>query len=1104
MTTAAGAGDWPAVDKLAALGSDPTALANVIGDTGTVATFAEWSPHTLSDGTSGWKSSGGAIRREKPKEAEEAEKRQQTSKTDGPKRDVIAEARAAKAGREPAREAARAAWSKAVSDPASVRAESLPELAGHLRSLTRDELRDMSRTLGRSGSGLKEDVVNRLLGHVGANVPAVPAGPTAPATRSDGTPVAPVKHDVYTVDPKSLKTDPGRFQYKVSGIKAGGVSDELKGTSTWNPELGGTLLAWRDPSTGEDFVVNGHHRHELASRVGAESVNVRYIDAPTAKEARARGALANIAEGRGTATDAAKYLRDSGQDIDHLKRAGISMSGKVAADAASLKDLSDGAFQRLATGDLDEAKAVAVAKHLKDPKLQDALFKKLDAREEDGKDWSNREVETAAKKMSRAGSVTERGQDLFGGFEDEKSTFDQEVELESHIGRAFQQAANDYAAVANTGRAERVKGAGNVLAVDENQKRRQAAAGMVQDFERESGLKSPVSDAIQKAAAELAVAKTKREKDAVKQRAVETVRGILGGQPAPADAGRSGTGGAGAPGSGRGDSGDIAGTNTTDAPQEGDRNAAGLILRDGRWRREGEGNDSAATTPATPAELQSLTNYTLASTAINTPLREGSLPVGGEERQAVEHLDRLADAGRTSSPLTVFRGADADEIAAITRQLGVSLDSPQAVGRSFTDAGFVSAGRDREKINERFGPGFGDDSRSLVRIEVPPGVPSIDVGSHGGGVWAKEMEHVLGRGLTYTVTGRDADGTVVVRAELAGAPAAKTPVAGTSSPTPATSSPPGPPLIQPGSPGWNVAGNTIHPTREAAESALASMTDKAEVRDYGVMPGPKPNTWFVAHKVNYEKVAARDAARKAEFDKPSTTNVGRELIDGKSFSHLVGADANKLSTVRAAANVEPNGTPHPLLGQVAHQAGFTAPPKVVNATEMNELSRAGWKVGYRGVASDDQHELFRSGPYWAGRGLAGAGTYVAMPMADGGADAGQLAKERAESFGPAVARFAVAPDARIGNQVDIDKQRRGDIDALKKELRDGKITKPEFDAASAAIADTGVYAAMKGYDAYHVGGDPATEGVEARQAAKAQGADYLVVLNRGRVAVEKT
>ena len=35
-----------------------------------------------------------------------------------------------------------------------------------------------------------------------------------------------------------------------------------------------------------------------------------YIDAPDEKTARARGALVNIAEGRGTSVDAAKFMRD--------------------------------------------------------------------------------------------------------------------------------------------------------------------------------------------------------------------------------------------------------------------------------------------------------------------------------------------------------------------------------------------------------------------------------------------------------------------------------------------------------------------------------------------------------------------------------------------------------------------------------------------------------------------------------------------------------------------------------------------------------------------------------------------------------------------------
>lgn len=336
--------------------------------------------------------------------------------------------------------------------------------------------------------------------------------------RADGTPKEPKKEDVYTVSPSSLHVDPKRFQYKVSGIGKDGVTDELKGVKTWNPELGGVLLVWRDPADGKDYVINGHHRHELASRLGAGQINVRYIDAATAEEARARGALANIAEGRGTATDAAKYLRDTGADIEHLQRAGVSLSGRVAADAMQLRDLSDQAFNRMVQGAIPEETAVAVARHLKDHGLQDKLFSHLEKRAEEGKDWSRQQIEMAAKKMANAGKVTTTENTLWGDIEDEKSTFDQEVELEAHVARELAKRANDYQAISNQSRAERVADAGNQIAVEENKRRLQKAQQDAENFHREIHLVGEHSRITKQFAAELAAAKTKKEKENVKQR----------------------------------------------------------------------------------------------------------------------------------------------------------------------------------------------------------------------------------------------------------------------------------------------------------------------------------------------------------------------------------------------------------------------------------------------------------------------------------------------------------------------------------------------------------------------------------------------------------
>lgn len=345
--------------------------------------------------------------------------------------------------------------------------------------------------------------------------------------RDDKTPRNPNVQDVWTIPVGSLNVDAKRFQYKVKDIDADGVTPELLGVGKWNPELGGVLLVWRDPADKKDYVINGHHRHHLAKRHGAAVLNVRYITAPNAVQARARGALANIAEGRGSAIDAAKYLRDSGQDVEHLKDAGISLTGKVAAEATILKNLADKPFQMVALGTLEEAKAIAVAKHLKDHNLQNALFKKIEDRENDGKDWSNREIETAAKKMASSGKFVEHTQDLFGSFDDEHSTFDQEVELESFIGRLLSREAADFKAVSDQRRADRVASEGNVLAVDANHKRALAAQEFASTFEREASLRGPINKAIRLYAGELAQAKTKAQRESVKYKTFEAIKVAL-------------------------------------------------------------------------------------------------------------------------------------------------------------------------------------------------------------------------------------------------------------------------------------------------------------------------------------------------------------------------------------------------------------------------------------------------------------------------------------------------------------------------------------------------------------------------------------------------
>lgn len=442
--------------------------------------------------------------------------------------------------------------------------ESAEKVMEHLNILTVKQLKELHKAHGKP-AGHRELLVAGIKERLDAS-----AGKAAETPWSGGA-AEPGK--VYNAPTGDLKADPSRFQYKVSGIGAGGVTEELKGIGTWNPDFAGVISVWQDPADGKTYVVNGHHRFELAGRLGVEDLAVRYVTAGSAKEARAVGALINIAEGRGTALDAAKFMRDTGTGPEEMAKHGVSLKGKVAADAAQLTKLSDRSFDRLSRGLLDESKALAVAKHLGDHSLQDQLFKMLDKREEEGKDISPKVIEEMAREMAQTPTASKTESSLFGDIESTESLFVERNEVKAHVRTELGREVRDFLAVASKRRAERVGGAGNVLDTERNKQIAQDAERVLNVYDTLVNRKGDISDAVNGAAGKLAAAKTKRERDAVRQEAVKSVRdavfaeagvgqadaggkegGVSGGAEAPGkpaaapaapDAGRGSTGPAG-------------------------------------------------------------------------------------------------------------------------------------------------------------------------------------------------------------------------------------------------------------------------------------------------------------------------------------------------------------------------------------------------------------------------------------------------------------------------------------------------------------------------------------------------------------------------------
>ena len=143
-----------------------------------------------------------------------------------------------------------------------------------------------------------------------------------------------------------IDADPRRFQYKHTAEASGSVGS-LAGVQKYDENLGGIIQVWKDPGDGKTYVVNGHNRLDLAKKLGAKDVTVRFLDAGSAKEARSIGALTNIAEGRGTAVDAAKYFRDTGFGKKELEDRGVPMREKIADDGLALSKLDDSLFDKV-------------------------------------------------------------------------------------------------------------------------------------------------------------------------------------------------------------------------------------------------------------------------------------------------------------------------------------------------------------------------------------------------------------------------------------------------------------------------------------------------------------------------------------------------------------------------------------------------------------------------------------------------------------------------------------------------------------------------------------------------------------------------------------
>jgi len=201
-----------------------------------------------------------------------------------------------------------------------------------------------------------------------------------------------------------------------------------------------------------------------------------------------------------------------------------------------------------------------------------------------------------------------------------------------------------------------------------------------------------------------------------------------------------------------------------------------------------------------------------------------------------------------------------------------------------------------------------------------------------------------------------------------------------------------------------------------------------------------------------------------------------------------------------------------VLQDMAKEVGFHKKPTLLSKEEMDAYIQQGNRELFRGIAGREAEtyvEQFKTGEYFAGKGVYGNGIYTAY-----GEDGIEVAKQFAGGVEKNVLRISLKKDAKIisydaliemqkleftalqeeeralrrkaRKEADRIYDETGDDDKVEEFLKEAAKKWEEMEKYRQVLADSGRYALYKGYDAIDI-----------------SSSKFMLVLNRGKVFVQK-
>jgi len=328
------------------------------------------------------------------------------------------------------------------------------------------------------------------------NVRPLVDAPSAPPRQQDIHHADNLDATIFRFEPNDIEVDAQTFQFKMGGDEFG-VTERLQGITQWDPVKAGQIVVY-EFANGRRVIADGHQRLGLAKRIMAQDPSqkpviygnlLRESDGITPEQARVIAALKNIAEGSGTAIDAAKVLRVEPGRIGELPP-----RSNLVRQARDLVGLSDEAFGAVVNEVVPANYAAIVGRLVTDQDRQLPIMQLL----AEAEPTNTVQAEAIVRQALEAEFDTAVQVGLFGEELITTSLFKERARV---LDAALKQLRRDRAVFNSlVENRARIEGEGNVLAAAQNQSRSETDGQAIQIVQAVANRRGELSDALTAAA----------------------------------------------------------------------------------------------------------------------------------------------------------------------------------------------------------------------------------------------------------------------------------------------------------------------------------------------------------------------------------------------------------------------------------------------------------------------------------------------------------------------------------------------------------------------------------------------------------------------------